>query len=118
MRIPGDVVVSVPAHSIQRDPRLWGDDAAAFRPERWAAEDGGTGIHPDRAAFIPFTRGPYACPGRNLALMELRMALSRVALRYRRLAFAVPEDVTRFDEGALDTFTMTLPPLPLVLTKR
>lgn len=114
MRIPGDVVVSVSPHSIHRDPRIWGDDALVFRPERWAAE----GVHPDRMPFIPFTRGQYACPGKNLAMMELRMALSRVALRYQRLAFAVPEDVTRFDEGALDTFTMTLPPLPLVLTKR
>lgn len=46
--------------------------------------------------------------------MEMRMAVSRVALRHRRLGLAVPEDVVRFDEGAMDTFTMSLPPLPLV----
>lgn len=125
MHIPGDTIVSVPAHTIQRDPRYW-DQPREFVPERWGNnnssnngdEGGGGGLTPERAPFIAFTRGEFACPGKNLALMEMRMVISRVALRYRRLAFAVPEDVVRFDEGAMDTFTMSLPPLPLVLTRR
>lgn len=114
VHVPADTIVSVPAHTIHRDPRAWGDRPAEFVPERWADEL----LTPERAPFVAFTRGQYACPGKNLALMELRMVVSLVVMRYERMEFAVPEDVVRFDEDALDTFTMSLPPLPLVLTRR
>lgn len=118
MHIPGDTIVSVPAHAIHRDPRYWGDRPGEFVPERWGQGEGEGGLTPERTPFIPFTRGDFVCPGKNLAMMEMRMTLARVAMRFRRLEFAVPEDAVRFDEGALDTFTMSLPPLELVLTRR
>lgn len=109
--IPGGVNVSVHPHTIHRDPRYW-DRPREFVPERW------DGLTPEKAPFIAFTRGLGACPGKNLAMMEMRMVLGRIALRYQRMGFADPDDVERFDERALDTFTMALPPLPLVLTRR
>lgn len=108
--IPGNVHVNVPTFAIQRDPRYW-DEPLEFRPERWAT------LTPDKTPFIAFTKGKYACPGKNLALMEMAMVISRVALRYR--ITGLEEDVAeRFERDTLDTFTMSVPALPLVFTRR
>ena len=45
----------------------------AFRPERWIED----GLQPhDVAAHIPFGSGPRMCPGRSLALLEMKTLLS------------------------------------------
>ncbi|MDB4945019.1 MAG: cytochrome [Labilithrix sp.] len=49
-------------------------DPAAFRPERWVAELR-TGAH-EAAAHMPFGSGPRICPGRSLALLEMRVVLA------------------------------------------
>jgi cytochrome P450 len=52
-------------------------DPRAFRPERWI-DKGGGGAH-DPAALVPFGSGPRICPGRTLALVELRLVLAMLA---------------------------------------
>ncbi|KAM0226793.1 hypothetical protein ACHAP5_012315 [Fusarium lateritium] len=106
--IPGDTIVSVPAYTIHRDPRYW-ESALDFRPERWET------LNPEKAPWIPFSSGQFSCPGRNLAFLELRMVLSRIALRYN-LAFPAGEDGERFDREAKDTFTLNVPQLPIIFT--
>lgn len=108
--IPGDTVVSVPTYTIQRDPRFWAN-AHDFRPERWES------LSTEKAPWIPFTRGQWACPGRNLAMMEIRMVISRIALEYN-IAIAEEDLGERFDKEAKDTFTLTLPPLRLVFSPK
>ncbi|CAN8106130.1 unnamed protein product [Discula destructiva] len=108
--VPGDTIVSVPAHAIQRDPRYW-DKPLDFIPERWET------LTPEKTPFFPFTKGKYACPGKNLAMMEMMMVISRVALRYQ--IGGLKKDIAeRFENEALDTFSMTVPPLPLVFKRR
>jgi cytochrome P450/nitrite reductase/ring-hydroxylating ferredoxin subunit len=51
--------------------------ADAFRPERWLADAPSTGAH-NRNVFMPFGMGPRFCPGRNLALLEIKTALGMV----------------------------------------
>lgn len=108
--IPGEVHISVPTYTIQRDPRYW-DDPTEFVPERWEK------LSPDKTPFSPFTRGKYACPGKNLAIMEMVMVISRVALAYN---IEPPSEAVaeKFMKETLDTFTLTLPPLPLIFRKR
>ncbi|EGR44824.1 uncharacterized protein TRIREDRAFT_69648 [Trichoderma reesei QM6a] len=106
--IPGGTVVAVPTFTVQRDPRFW-PDPNAFRPERW------DGLSTEKSPWLPFTRGQWACPGRNLAMMEMRMVLSHIALQYN-VSFADPGAAKRFDLDVMDTFTLTLPPLHLVFT--
>lgn len=108
--IPGDTIVSIPAWTIHRDPRYW-KDAQEFVPERWE------GLSTEKAPWIAFTKGRYACPGRNLALMELRMALSRIALRYNT-SFVSEDDAAKFDGDTKDVFTLGISPLPLLFTRR
>ena len=48
-------------------------DPLAFRPDRWLGPP--TGAH-DPSVFIPFGSGPRICPGRALALIEMKALLS------------------------------------------
>lgn len=48
--------------------------------------------------------------------MELRMVLSRIALRYA-IAFPPGEDGEKFDKGAKDTFTLSVPSLPIIFSQ-
>lgn len=50
--IPGDMIVSVPTFTIQRDERYF-TRAREFIPERWE------GVSTESVPFIPFSRGMY-----------------------------------------------------------
>jgi len=50
-------------------------DPLAFRPERWLDPSATGGAH-DPSAHIPFGSGPRICPGRTLALLEMKVVLA------------------------------------------
>ncbi|KAJ9191450.1 hypothetical protein DTO164E3_8855 [Paecilomyces variotii] len=75
---PGDVL-SVPTYTIHHSTEIWGPDAEAFVPERW---DPKRLTARQKAAFIPFSVGPRACVGRNIAEMELLTTMGTVFHRY------------------------------------
>ncbi|KZV98310.1 cytochrome P450 [Exidia glandulosa HHB12029] len=67
------------------DPRLWGDDAEEFRPERWLEKD----EIPEEARLIQgwsntlsFGDGPSACLGRTFAVAEIKIVISLVIRRF------------------------------------
>lgn len=68
----GDVL-SVPSYTIHRSTEIWGKDAEEFVPERWEHLTAR-----QKAAFIPFSHGPRACVGRNVAEMELLCIVATV----------------------------------------
>ncbi len=76
---PPGTVLSVPAYSIHHSKEIWGLDADDFRPERWDKE---TLTTRQKNAFIPFSHGPRACLGRNVAEMELKMIFAAWVRRY------------------------------------
>ena len=50
-------------------------DAASFRPERWQADAPGQ-FGSARRVVMPFGGGPRICPGRYLALQEIKMVIA------------------------------------------
>ena len=54
-----------------------------FRPERWIEADGADseGPHNPRA-FLPFGGGPRYCPGRHLAMLEIRMVMAMLCRNF------------------------------------
>jgi benzoate 4-monooxygenase len=72
---PPGTALSVPAYTIHHSKAIWGEDADDFVPERW---DEGRITEKQKEAFIPFSYGPRACVGRNVAEMELKCIVGTV----------------------------------------
>ncbi|KAK2015018.1 cytochrome P450 [Colletotrichum eremochloae] len=75
---PPGTVLSVPSYTMHHSKEIWGPDAHEFRPERWESVTAR-----QKNAFIPFSTGPRACVGRNVAEMEMKLIVSTWARRYR-----------------------------------
>lgn len=113
----GDVLVP-PRTPVLVMTRLAGMDPAdfpapeAFRPERWLGEKRAAGDDPARKLF-PFGGGPRFCPGRYLALAEIKMAMSMTMKNFR-----LEPDPGAAPVQELFTFTMTPSALPVHLVPR
>lgn len=78
-----------------------------FDPERWLADRGSGPTH-NRRAFMQFGAGPRVCPGRHLAILEIRMALSMLFRNFSIEFAGSPADVD-------ETFSFTMLPSSLPL---
>ncbi len=75
VRVPkGTIVWSLFRHDTVSDEFF--PEPTLFKPERWLAADSGKPT--DKKVSMPFGSGPRTCPGRYLALMEIKMALAMV----------------------------------------
>jgi cytochrome P450 len=79
---PPGTVLSVPAYTIHHSKELWGPDADDFNPDRW---DENKLTQKQKDAFIPFSYGPRACVGRNVAEMELKCIVATVIRNFEFL---------------------------------
>jgi cytochrome P450 len=87
---PAEIVLWSP-WAMGRSTRIWGEDAADFKPSRWFPEvqlrtaDGTNITHPLKKSafeFPVFHAGPRSCLGKNLARIELAYALVQLVKRY------------------------------------
>jgi cytochrome P450 len=74
----GDMVM-ISMAGANRDPRHFADPAAID----FARED---------IDHLSFGRGPHHCPGKDLARLELRVALTKLVRRFPDIALAIPVD--------------------------
>jgi len=67
---------------LHMDPRSWGDDIEAFRPERFI-DRLNEGYEWPRDVWVPFASGPHVCLGQRFALVEGVCILARLVRKYR-----------------------------------
>jgi benzoate 4-monooxygenase len=90
---PAGTVLSVPNYTMHHSREIWGPDADEFRPERWEK------LTPrQKGAFNPFSYGPRACVGRNVAEMEMKLITATWARRYEVF---LRQEVMETSEGFL-----------------
>ncbi|KAJ5899410.1 hypothetical protein N7495_004154 [Penicillium taxi] len=74
---PPGTVLSVPSYTIHHMEEIWGKDVEDFKPDRWL------NLTPrQKICFNPFSYGPRACVGQNVAIMELQLILGTLFHRY------------------------------------
>ncbi|PYI16626.1 n-alkane-inducible cytochrome P450 [Aspergillus violaceofuscus CBS 115571] len=99
--IPKGTGVGFSAYHMHRSQAIYGPDAEAFRPERWA----GPQLKNLGFAFMPFHGGPRICLGKDFALTEASFGLIRLIQAFPKLRKAPDAaDVTPGQE----TQTLTL----------
>lgn len=96
-------------HSAQKDENF--TNAKDFNPDRWLKESK-CPVH-NMDGFAPFGGGPRYCPGKNLALLEIRMVLSML-LRNFDIEMITPHD----EIPEIMAFTMMAGPYQFKLTPR
>ena len=68
-------------YAATREKHFAGGDG--FDPERWLSPPVGHGKQPHHVqAFAPFGGGPRICPGRNLAMLEIRTVLAMLCRNF------------------------------------
>ncbi|KAK5219377.1 hypothetical protein LTR72_007761 [Exophiala xenobiotica] len=73
--------VSVPTYTIHRNEAYF-KDALKFNPERWINNPDPQETYNLQKYVIPFSHGSRACIGRNLANLELRVAVATVMSKF------------------------------------
>ncbi|KAK3294499.1 cytochrome P450 [Chaetomium fimeti] len=86
--VPAGAAVGLNAYVVGRNVGVWGEDAEAFRPDRWlqgegeADEDFKVRLQKMHAADLTFGGGSRICTGRNLALVEVYKIVATLVNRY------------------------------------
>jgi cytochrome P450 len=105
----GTPVLALLAHVGTQEENF--SDAKEFRPERWletaAQQDG---AHNSKA-FMPFGAGPRFCPGRQLAMLQIKMVMSMLC---RDFEVALPKDAAPLE----DRYNFTVGPTHLDVVLR
>ncbi|XP_037057665.1 cytochrome P450 3A31 [Peromyscus leucopus] len=71
---PKGSIAMIPVYALHHDPQYW-PEPKEFRPERFSKENKGN-ISP--YVYLPFGNGPRNCIGMRFALMNMKLALTKV----------------------------------------
>jgi cytochrome P450 len=119
---------SVAGIRVPTDTLIWGalrsdslrdeyfDEADRFKPERWIGNDAAHSAASANRVAMPFGAGPRVCPGRHLAMLEIKMALAVLLGRFDIASVVPAAGGTEPSEDL--AFTMSPEPLTLRLRRR
>ncbi|KAI2630059.1 cytochrome p450 benzoate 4-monooxygenase [Xylaria nigripes] len=88
---PEGTVLSTPSYTLHHTADIWGADVETFNPERWTNASA-----LQKTAFNPFSFGPRACVGQNVAHMELALIIGTA---FRRYDFRLYQQTLESHEG-------------------
>ncbi|CZR64190.1 related to cytochrome P450 67 [Phialocephala subalpina] len=91
VRFPTGTVLSVRSYTIHYLEEIWGPDVNEFKPDRWLSLN-----TRQKRALNPFSYGPRACVGQNVAIMELQII---IGTEFRRYDFELHQQVLESHEG-------------------
>jgi cytochrome P450 len=113
VRVPTNTVVWCVMRNDSVDERHF-RNPAAFEPQRWLGEGGpAQAANAAKRVSMPFGAGPRLCPGRNLALLEMKMAMAMLLGRFEIESVETP------DGGeAEERLSFTMAPLGLRMRLR
>ncbi|KAK1438001.1 hypothetical protein QVD17_03802 [Tagetes erecta] len=80
MTLPAGTLMQLHTMLSHYDPNIWGHDVKEFKPERFS--QGVSKVTKGQTAFIPFGGGPRVCIGQNFAMLEAKMSLAMILLRF------------------------------------
>jgi cytochrome P450 len=80
MHVPKGTVIQITIPMLHHDLDVWGPDADVFNPNRFANGISGACKYPHM--YAPFGFGPRTCAGQNLAMVELKIVLSLLLMRF------------------------------------
>ena len=78
---PPGTIVGINPWVLQRDPRIFGEDAEQWEPKRWLDKDAERLKHMDHH-LLSFGAGKRTCLGRNIAMLELTKLVPALLMRY------------------------------------
>lgn len=128
--IPEGTNITVHPYTIHRDSRYFSPYPTTFWPDRWLdpadrrslydvekplAKD--VDVVTNISAFLPFSTGPRSCPGKHLAMIEMRVAVSYIVQSFD-MRVAKGYDLDDWEGNLRDYFILSKGALPVVLTPR
>lgn len=102
----GTLVWNVLRHDSMSDKHV--SDPDAFKPERWLIENNGL-----KHLSTPFGSGPRVCPGRYLALLEIKMAMAMLLHSFEIDSVDTPDG-----QPARELMAFTMGPVGLTMRLR
>jgi cytochrome P450 len=106
-----DIVWGVLRHDSMSEPHF--ANPQAFEPERWLADAPQPLTSEAKRAAMPFGSGPRMCPGRYLALLEMKMAMAMLLTSFDIEAVNTPDG-----KAARELMAFTMNPVGLTMRLR
>ncbi|XP_071702109.1 cytochrome P450 CYP72A219-like isoform X2 [Rutidosis leptorrhynchoides] len=78
--LPAGTLIQLHTMLSHHDPNIWGDDVKQFNPERFS--QGTSNVTKGQTIYFPFGGGPRICIGQNFAMLEAKLTLSMILLRF------------------------------------